>query len=128
MQEHKDETPEKLKQSLGNFDTKHFATDATVVCVERLPHKRKDAASPGVVIVELSSVANKKKPFKARSKLAGSGVVLDDDLTPFQQTQRSAAWPTWQAARANKQPARWEAERLFNKEGKEWVAHRVCAL
>ena len=126
FKQHKDETPEKLKQSVGNLVAKRFATDATVVNVKRLPQKRKDAASPRVVIVELSSVADKRTLFKARSKLAGSDVVLDDDLTPFQQTQRSAAWPTWQAARANKQPARWEAENLFIKEGEDgW--RTVCA-
>ena len=40
--------------------------------------------SPGLVIVEFATVADKRKVFKARGKLAGCNVGLDDDLTPLQ--------------------------------------------
>ncbi len=41
--------------------------------------------------LELGRVADKKKVFRARGKLAGWNVGLDNDLTPLQQEQKAAA-------------------------------------
>ncbi len=124
----RDETPESLTMAVSNFVGKDcFKTDAVTAKVKCLPNKREDAASPGVVLTEFRSVAEKKKIFRARANLAGSNIGLDDDLTPLQQKQKSAAWPAFKEAKANNQQTRWEAEKLFIKQGSEWVVHQVCA-
>ncbi len=58
---------------------------------------------------------------------AGCKVGLDDDLTPLQQKQKAAAWDKFKEARAGILKTRWEAEKLYIKQGEEWVAHSVCA-
>ncbi len=52
---------------------------------------------------------------------------MDDDLTPLQQKQKAAAWDKFKEARAGILKTRWEAEKLYIKQGEEWVAHSVCA-
>lgn len=101
-------------------------TDAVVTKATRFEHKREGSVSPGVVIVEFASVADKRKVFRARGKLAGCDVWLSDDLTPLQQKQKSAAWAKFKEARAEGLRTRWEAEKLYIKEGEGWVVHRVC--
>ena len=102
-------------------------TDAVVAKATRFLNKREGDAIPGLVIVEFGSVADKKKVFRARGKLAGCKVGLDDDLTPLQQKQKAAAWDKFKEARAGNLKTRWEAEKLYIKQGEEWVAHSVCA-
>ena len=83
--------------------------------------------SPGLIIVEFATVADNRKVFKARGKLAGCNIGLDDDLTPLQQKQKYAARAKFKEARAQGLKTRWEAEKLYIKEDEKWVVHRVCA-
>jgi len=121
------ETPDTLKQAVSQFVSNRMQTDAVVAKATRFSNKREGDASPGLVIVEFGSVADKKKVFRARGKLAGCEVGLDDDLTPLQQKQKAAAWDKFKEARAGNLKTRWEAEKLYIKQGEEWVAHSVCA-
>ncbi len=85
------ETPDSLKQAVSHFvGSDCMKTDAVVAKTTRF--SREGDASPGLVIVEFGSVADKKKVFRTRGKLAGCNVGLDDDLTPLQQKQKAAAW------------------------------------
>ena len=123
------ETPDSLKRAVSQFvGSTRLQTDAVVAKATRFSNKRESDASPGLVIVEFGSVADKKKVFRARGKLAGCSVGLDDDLTPLQQKQKAAAWDKFKEARAGKLKTRWEAEKLYIKQGEEWVAHSVCAF
>ena len=92
----------------------------------RLENKREGSVSPGVVIVEFFTVADKRKVFRARDKLAGCNVGLDLDLTSLQQKQKSAAWAKFKKARAQGLKTRCEAEKLYIKEGEGWVVHHIC--
>ena len=122
------ETPTTLKTAVGRFVRKdRMQTDATVTKATRFENKREGDVSPGLVIVEFATVADKRKVFKARGKLAGCNVGLDDDLTPLQQKQKYAAWAKFKEARAQGLKTRWEAEKLYIKEDEKWVVHRVCA-
>ena len=57
---------------------------------------------------------------------AGCKVGLDDDLTPLQQKQKAAAWDKFKEARADNLKTRWEAEKLYIKQGRNgW--RMVCA-
>ena len=124
----KNETPTSLKTAVGQFVCKdRMQTDAVVTKATRFESKREGDVSPGLVIVEFANVVDKRKVFRARGKLAGCNVGLDDDLTPLQQKQKSAAWAKFKEARAQGLKTRWEAEKLYIKEGEGWVAHRVCA-
>ena len=82
------ETPTTLKAAVGHFVRKdRMQTDAVVTKATRFENRREGSVSPGVVIVEFATVADKRKVFRARGKLAGCSVGLDDDLTPLQQKQ-----------------------------------------
>ena len=82
----KNETPTSLKTAVGQLVCKdRMQTDAVVTKATRFENKREGDVSPGLVIVEFANVADKRKVFKARGKLAGCNVGLDDDLTPLQQ-------------------------------------------
>ncbi|DBA98287.1 TPA: hypothetical protein ACH3X1_001208 [Trebouxia sp. C0004] len=56
-----------------------------------------------------------KKPFRRNP----------DDLTPLQQKHKAAAWDKFKEARAGNLKTRWEAEKLYIKQGEEWVAHTL---
>ncbi|KAL3157640.1 hypothetical protein ABBQ32_012085 [Trebouxia sp. C0010 RCD-2024] len=84
-------------------------TDAVVTKATHLENKREGDVSPGLVIVEFATVADKRKVFKARGKLAGCNVGLHDDLRPLQQKQKSAAWAKFKDARAPGLKTRWES-------------------
>jgi len=86
-------------------------TDAVVAKATRFLNKREGDAIPGLVIVEFGSVAD-KKVFRARGKLAGCNVGLDDDLTTWQQKQKAAAWDKFKEARAGNLKTRWEGNLL----------------
>ena len=66
--------------------------------------------------------------FKAKGKLAGMAIGMDDDLTQLQQQRKNAAWPAFQEARAKGVKAQWRAEKLFLKEGEHFVEHKVLDL
>ncbi len=117
------ETPESLKRAVSQFvGNTRLQTDAVVAKATRFSNKREGDASPGLVIVEFGSVADKKKVFRARGKLAGCNVGLDDDLTPLQQKQKADAWDKFKEARASNLKTGWEAEKLYIKQGEEWGA------
>ena len=104
------ESPATLKTVVGQFVCKgRMQTDAVVTKATHLENKREGDVSPGLVIVEFATVADKRKVFKARGKLAGCNVGLDDDLTPLQQKQKSAAWAKFKDARAPGLKTRWES-------------------
>ena len=56
-------------------------TDAVVTKATRFENKGAGDVSPGLVIVEFASLADKRKVLKARIQLAGCHIGLDDDLT-----------------------------------------------
>ena len=86
------ETPTTLKTAVGHVVRKdRMQTDAVVTKPGCFENKRQDDVSPGLAIMEFATVTDKRTIFKARSKLAGCKVGLDDDLTSLQQKQKSAA-------------------------------------
>ncbi len=92
-------TPDSLKRAVSQF-VGSTRPDAVVAKDSCFSNKREGDASPGLVIVEFGSVADKKKVFRARGKLAGCNVGLDDDVTPLQQKQKAAAWDKFKQAKA----------------------------
>ena len=97
----KNQTPTSPKSAVGQFAcTDCMQTDAVVTTARRFENKREGDVSPGLVIVEFASVADKRKIFRARGKVAVCNVGLDDDLTPLQEKQKSAAWAKFKEARA----------------------------
>ncbi|DBA81872.1 TPA: hypothetical protein ACH3X1_007587 [Trebouxia sp. C0004] len=82
------ETLDSLKTAVSQFFSNRKQTGAVVAKATRFLNTRGGDASPGLVIVEFGSAADKKKVFWATGKLAGCRVGLDDDLTPLQQKQK----------------------------------------
>ncbi|KAL3151094.1 hypothetical protein ABBQ38_012962 [Trebouxia sp. C0009 RCD-2024] len=66
--------------------------------------------------------------YKARGKLAGTKVGLDDDLTHLQQQRKNAAWSDFKDFRSKGIKTQWRAEKLFVKEGEHFVEHKVLSL
>ena len=66
--------------------------------------------------------------FKARSKLAGTQVGLDDDLTPLQQERKRAAWPAFKAFKAKSVKTQWRAEKLFYEDNGRFVEHKLLSV
>lgn len=120
-----DETPENLKVKVDAMLAERIQT--TVVCASAKRIRRKDAAL-GHVLVEFKNKADKLKVFKARGKLAGTPVGMDDDLTQLQQQRKNAAWPAFKEATAKGLRTQWPAEKLFVKEGERFVEHKVLNL
>ncbi len=70
-------------------------------------------AGPRPVLIEFHSAEDKLTVLRARRKLQGTTWGLEEDLTPLQQSKKSAAWPAFMAARKAGRKATWRAERLF---------------
>jgi len=66
--------------------------------------------------------------FKARGKLAGTTIGLDDDLTILQQQRKNATWPAFKDFRSRGVKTQWRAEKLFVKDGEHFVEHKVLNL
>ncbi|DBB02904.1 TPA: hypothetical protein ACH3X1_013507 [Trebouxia sp. C0004] len=88
---------------------------------------RSDAAQ-GIVIVQFEKKQHKITVFKARGKLAGTTIGLDDDLTILQQRRKNAAWPAFKDFRSRGVKTQWRAEKLFVKEGAEHKVKQACFL
>jgi len=65
--------------------------------------------------------------LKARGKLAGATIGLDDDLTILQQQRKNVAWPAFKDFRSRGVKTQWRAEKLV-KEGEHFVEHKVLKL
>ena len=66
--------------------------------------------------------------FKARGRLSGNPVGMDDDLTHLQQQRKTAAWPASKCATAHGVRTQWRAEKLFIFDGERLVQHKVLSL
>ncbi len=82
----------------------------------------------GIVIVQFEKKQYKITVFKARGKLAGTTIGLDDDLTILQQQRKNATWPAFKDFRSRGVKTQWRAEKLFVKEGEHFVEHKVLNL
>lgn len=88
---------------------------------------KKDAAR-GNVLVQFEKKTDKHTVFKARAKLAGTPIGMDDDLTRLQQERKNAAWADFRAFRSQGIRTQWRAEKLFVLEGEHFVEHKVPCL
>ena len=73
-----EETTEQLEVTVNALFADTLQT--SVVCAGAKRIKRKDSA-PGHVLVQFASKEDKTKVFKARGKLKGSPICMDDDLS-----------------------------------------------
>jgi len=62
--------------------------------------------------------------FKARGKLAGTTIGLDDDLTHLQQQRKTTAWPAFKDFKSREIRTQWRAEKLLVMEGEHFVEHK----
>ena len=90
--------------------------------------KSRSGAAPGIVLVQFEKKEHKLTVFKARGKLAGTKIGMDDDLTRLQQERKNAAWPAFQDYKANGVKTQWRAEKLYVKEGEHFVQHKVVTV
>jgi len=63
-------------------------------------------------------------------RCAGNNESEEEDsssVTHVTFVEAAAAWDKFKEARAGNLKTRWEAEKLYIKQGEEWVAHSVCA-
>ncbi|DBA90150.1 TPA: hypothetical protein ACH3X1_003458 [Trebouxia sp. C0004] len=110
------ETPDSLKTAV--IHSFYVAAFFETGCGGARTHRVR-APKPRSCHCGVGSVADKKKVFRARGKLAGCIVGLDDDLTPLQQKQKAAAWDKFKEARAGNLKTPWEAEKLYIKQAEE---------
>ena len=103
--------------------------DTAVACVDaKRMQKGRSGAAPGIVLVQFEKKEHKLTVFKARGKLAGTKIGMDDDLTRLQQQRKNAAWPAFQDYKANGVKTQWRAEKLYVKEGEHFVQHKVVTV
>lgn len=121
------ETPETLKLKVNATLSDQLKTTVTCMSAKRLQKGRSDAAQ-GIVIVQFEKKQHKITVFKARGKLAGTTIGLDDDLTTLQQQRKNAAWPAFKDFKSKGVRTQWRAEKLFVKEGEHFVEHKVLNL
>ena len=121
------ETPESLKTQVDKLLDEQLSTNVVCSAAKRLQKGRNDTAQ-GIVVVQFKTKQHKFTVFKARGKLAGSTIGIDDDLTPLQQKRKNAAWPAFKEFRARGVRTQWRAEKLFVKEGEHFVEHKVLDL
>jgi len=122
-----DETPDCLKEKVDAMLSEKLETTVACVSAKRLQKGRSDAAQ-GIVIVQFEKKQHKITVFKARGKLAGTTIGLDDDLTILQQQRKNATWPAFKDFRSRGVKTQWRAEKLFVKEGEHFVEHKVLNL
>ena len=83
------DSPENLKVAVDALLCQQLETAIVCVSAKRLQSK-KDAAL-GNVLVQFEKKTDKHTVFKARAKLAGTPIGMDDDLTRLQQERKNAA-------------------------------------
>ena len=122
LEQSADETPEELEVKVNALiaDTLQLS----VLCTSATRIKRKTATLDHV-LVQFASKKAKLAVFRAKSKLAGTPIGMDDDLTQLQQQRKNAAWPAFKEARAKGLRTQWRAEKLFVKEGEHFVLDKV---
>ncbi len=79
FEQEEDETPDSLKEKVDAMLAEKLETTVACVSAKRLQKRRSDAAQ-GIVIVQFEKKQHKITVFKARGKLAGTTIGLDDDL------------------------------------------------
>ena len=121
------ETPASLKKKVDELLTDQLEASAACVSAKRMQKGRNDAAK-GIVVVQFEKKQHKVAVFKARSKLTGTTIGLDDDLTHLQQQRKNAAWPAFKDFKSKGVRTQWRAEKLFVKEGERFVEHKVLNL
>ncbi|DBA98346.1 TPA: hypothetical protein ACH3X1_001262 [Trebouxia sp. C0004] len=77
------DSPESLKVAVDALLSRKMKTAVVCVSAKRLQSK-KDAAL-GNALVQFEKKTDKHTVFKARAKLAGTSIGMDDDLTRLQQ-------------------------------------------
>ncbi|KAA6427665.1 MAG: hypothetical protein FRX49_02328 [Trebouxia sp. A1-2] len=77
------DSPEDLKVAVDALLSQKMETAVICVSAKRLQAK-KDAAL-GNVLVQFEKKTDKHTVFKARAKLGGTSIGMDDDLTRLQQ-------------------------------------------
>jgi len=120
------DSPENLKVAVDALLCQQLETAVVCVSAKRLQSK-KDAAL-GNVLVQFEKKTDKHTVFKARAKLAGTPIGMDDDLTRLQQERKNAAWADFRAFRLQGIRTQWRAEKLFVLEGEHFVEHKVSCL
>ena len=121
------ESSESLKVQVDELLSGQLETSVACVSAKRLQTTRNGAA-PGIVVVQFAKKQHKVAVFKARGKLAGTKVGLDDDLTHLQQQRKNAAWSDFKDFRSKGVKTQWRAEKLFVKKGEHFVEHKVLSL
>ena len=120
------DSSENLKVAVDALLSQKMETAVVCVSAKRLQSK-KDAAR-GNVLVQFEKKTDKHTVFKARAKLAGTPIGMDDDLTRLQQERKNAAWADFRAFRSQGIRTQWRAEKLFVLEGEHFVEHKVPCL
>ena len=121
------ETPESLKDQVDKLLAEQLKTN--IVCAgANCQQKSRNDTVPGIVVVQFERKQQKITVFKARGKLAGTTIGMDDDLTHLQQKHKNAAWPAFKDFKARGVRTQWRAEKLFVKEGNHVVEHKVLNL
>ena len=116
------ETPESLQ---GQVDKLLETLSTSVTCANAKRISTKAGAVQGLVVVRFRSKADKLTVFKARGKLRGKPVGMDDDLMHLQQQRKNAACPAFKDAKSRGVKTQWRAEKLFIFEGERFVEHKV---
>lgn len=120
------DSPENLKVAVDALLCQQLETAVVCVSAKRL-QSNKDAAL-GNVLVQFEKKTDKHTVFKAKAKLAGTPIGMDDDLTRLQQERKNAAWADFRAFRLQGIRTQWRAEKLFVLEGEHFVEHKVSCL
>ena len=121
------ETSDSLKEKVDAMLAEKLGT--TVACVSaKCLQKRRSGAAQGTVIMQFEKKQHKITVFKARGKLDGTTIALDDDLTILQQQRKNAAWPAFKDFGSRGVKTQWRAEKLVLKEGEHFVEHKVLNL
>ena len=129
---HEGETPASLVQKVDTLFAEKLGTAATYVthaCVDakRMQKSRNDVA-PDIVLVQFEKKQLKLTVFKARGKLAGTKIGMDEDLTHLQQELKNAAWPAFKDYRANEVKTQWRAEKLYVNEREHFIEQKVLNI
>ena len=120
-----DETQENLEVKVNALFAETLQTSVTCASARRI---KRNSATLDHVLVQFAHKKDKQTVFRARGKLAGTPIGMDDDLTQLQQQRKNAAWPAFKEARAKGLRTQWRAEQLWVKEGEHFVQHKVLDL
>ena len=97
-----------LKVAENGLLSERMATAVVGVSVKHL-QPRKDAVLDNV-LVHFEKKADKHTVFRARGKLAGTSIGMDENLTRLQQERKDAAWADFRAVGPRGIRTQWRAE------------------